>query len=232
MDWPDLRNARDLGGLPTADGATRFGRVVRSDDLSRLTQAGRWAMFDHGIATIVDLRAASELRMSPPAFGDHPGYRHLSMLEENPDRSSEEGRVGDSYVWLLDAMRARIGVILGAIADAPPGGVLVHCFAGKDRTGIVSALLLSVAGVGREAIAEDYALSRPGLVPMLEEWLAAEPDPKARDYMRSRFECDPETMRAVLEHVDERHGSVAGYLANIGVDAAAQSRLRARLLAD
>lgn len=189
-------------------------------------------MFDHGIATIVDLRAASELRMSPPVFGDHPGYRHMSMLEENPDRSSLEGTVGDSYVWLLDAMRARIGVILGAIADAPPGGVLVHCFAGKDRTGLVSALVLSVAGVGREAIAEDYALSRPGLVPMLEEWLAAEPDPKARDYIRRRFECDPDTMRAVLEHVDERHGSVAGYLTNIGVDAAAQSRLRARLLAD
>src|SRR5262249_60323484 len=128
----------------------------------------------HGIAAIVDLRAASELRMSPPALGDHPGYRHLSMLEENPDRSTEEGSVGDSYVWLLDAMRARIGVILGAIADAPPGGVLVHCFAGKDRTGRVSALLLSVAGVGRGASAADYALTRPGLAAALEKWVPRE----------------------------------------------------------
>lgn len=231
LDWPDLRNARDLGGLPAADGPTRFGRIVRSDDLNGLTEAGRRAMFDHGIATIVDLRGPVERRLSPPALGDHPGYRHLSIVEDEAlGSSSELGTVADSYIWMLGAMRARVGVVLHAIAAAPPGGVVVHCFAGKDRTGVVSALLLSVAGVTRDAIAEDYALSHQALRPLLDEWISAESDPEVQDQMRRRFQCDPQTMTAVLEHLDQDYGGVDGYLAAIGVDASTQERLRARLL--
>ena len=230
LDWPDLRNARDLGGLPTADGHTRFGRIVRSDDLNRLTGVGRRAMFDHGITTIVDLRGPVERRLSPPALGDHPGYRHLPFVEENPDSSSDLGTVADTYIWMLDAMPARVGVILHAIAAAPPGGVVVHCFAGKDRTGVVSALLLSVAGVPRDAIAEDYALSEEPLRPLLDEWISAESDPEVQDYMRRRFRCNPQTMTAVLERLDQDYGGVDGYLAAIGIRASTQERLRARLL--
>ena len=230
LDWPDLRNARDLGGLPTADGHTRFGRIVRSDDLNRLTGVGRRAMFDHGITTIVDLRGPVERRLSPPAVGDHPGYRHLPFVEENPDSSSDLGTVADTYIWMLDAMPARVGVILHAIAAAPPGGVVVHCFAGKDRTGVVSALLLSVAGVPRDAIAEDYALSEEPLRPLLDEWISAESDPEVQDYMRRRFQCNPQTMTAVLERLDQDYGGVDGYLAAIGIRASTQERLRARLL--
>ena len=232
LDWPDLRNARDLGGLPTADGPTRFGRIVRSDDLNGLTEAGRRAMFNHGITTIVDLRGPVERRLSPPALGDHPGYRHLSIVEDEAlgNNSSELGTVADSYIWMLDAMRARVGVVLHAIAAAPPGGVVVHCFAGKDRTGVVSALLLSVAGVQRDAIAEDYALSRQGLRPLLDEWVSEESDPEVQDQMRRRFQCDPQTMTAVLERLDRDYGGVGGYLAAIGVHASTQQRLRERLL--
>ena len=232
LQWPELRNARDLGGLPTADGPTRFGRVVRSDELNRLTEAGRLAMFEYGITTIINLRGPGELARHPPALGDHPGFRHLSILEDNPDGGAEAETVADSYISLLEAMGARVGVVMRAVADAPPGGLVVHCFAGKDRTGVVAALLLSVAGVPREAIAEDYALSRPGLLPLLQEWLAAERDPDVRDHMRRRFECQPSTMRAVLEHLDKRYGGVAAYLRCVGVDPASQERLRARLLAD
>jgi len=232
LDWPDLRNARDLGGLPTADGPTRFGRIVRSDDLNGLTEAGRRAMFNHGITTIVDLRGPVERRLSPPALGDHPGYRHLSIVEDEAlgNNSSELGTVADSYIWMLDAMRARVGVVLHAIAAAPPDGVVVHCFAGKDRTGVVSALLLSVAGVQRDAIAEDYALSRQGLRPLLDEWVSEESDPEVQDQMRRRFQCDPQTMTAVLERLDRDYGGVGGYLAAIGVHASTQQRLRERLL--
>lgn len=232
LDWPDLRNARDLGGLPTAGGPTRFGRIVRSDDLNGLTGAGRRAMFDHGITTIVDLRGPVERRLSPPALGDHPGYRHLSIVEDEAlgNSSIELGTVADSYIWMLDAMRARVGVILHAIAAAPPGGVVVHCFAGKDRTGVVSALLLSVAGVQRDAIAEDYALSHQALRPLLDEWISAESDPEVQDQMRRRFQCNPQTMTAVLEHLDRDYGGVGGYLAAIGVHASTKQRLRERLL--
>ena len=187
-------------------------------------------MFDHGITTIVDLRGPVERRLSPPALGDHPGYRHRSFVEENPDSSRELGTVADTYIWMLDAMRARVGAILHTIAAAPPGGVVVHCFAGKDRTGVVSALLLSVAGVPRDVIAQDYALSRLALRPLLDDWISAESDPEAQADMRRRFQCEPQTMTAVLEHLDQDYGGVDGYLAVIGVDASTHERLCARLV--
>src|SRR5262249_34902508 len=188
-------------------------------------------MFDYGITTIVDLRGPVERRQSPPALGDHPGYRHLSIVEDEAlGGSSEFGTVADSYIWLLDAMRARVGVILRAIAAAPPGGLVVHCFAGKDRTGVVSALLLSVAGVARDVIADEYALSRQALQPLLDEWTSAESDPEVRDHMRRRFQCDPRTMITVLEHLDQQYGGVDGYLAAGGVQASTRDRLRARLV--
>lgn len=232
LDWPDLHNARDLGGLPTPDGPTRPGRIVRSDDLGRLTAAGRQALFDYGITTIIDLRGPVELRKTPPPLADHSGYRNLSFLNETAAEDRRFDTVADTYIWLLDAMAARVGVILQAIAGAPPGGVLVHCFAGKDRTGLVSALLLSTAGVYRDGIAEDYALSHMGLQPLLDEWLAAESDSRAREDMKRRFPCHPETMVAVLDHLDERYDGVDRYLLAIGVDARTQEGLRERLLGD
>lgn len=198
--------------------------------MSRLTEAGKQAMFRHGIGTIIDLRGSAELRQWPSAVADHPAYRNLPMLDENPDSNRRFDTVAEAYAWFLDAMRGRVGAILRAIAAAPPGGVAVYCYAGKDRTGLVAALLLSVVGVPREAIAEDYALSRAPLQPMLREVLAAEPDPGMRAGIRRRFECLPETMTGVLSGLDARYGDMAGYLEACGVDAPRAGLLRARLL--
>jgi protein-tyrosine phosphatase len=205
---------------------------VRTDRLDRLTDAGRAALLAYGVATIVDLRSENELLAAPSPLRDLDGYRHLPFLDEAAILQADRFDLAvESYLWQLENRAALVADILHTIAGAPPGCVVVHCAAGKDRTGMVSALLLSVAGVDRPAIAADYALSTPWLDAAEdgEEGLAALPDAANRARLRRIYESRPETMLGLLAAVDSRHGGVAGFLAGIGVDEGAQERLRARL---
>lgn len=226
LEWPELLNARDLGGLPTTNGPTLPNRIVRSDDLARLNATGRQALIEYGIETIVDLRRPAELREAPSPLADHPGYVHVSFLDEAIAADREFATVAETYIWLLDRMAHRVAAIMHAIASAPEGGVLVHCYAGKDRTGLIVALLLALAGVSRDEIVADYALSDPAApsrpVPLLPSGWSATPS----DH---RFPCHPETMVTVFDHLDARRQGVTGYLNAIGVDAITRTRLDDRL---
>lgn len=226
LEWPELLNARDLGGLPTTEGLTLPRRIVRSDDLGRLNAAGQQALIEYGIETIIDLRRPAELREAPPPLADHPGYLNVPFLDEAIAADREFETVAETYIWLLDRMAHRVAAIMQAIASAPEGGVLVHCYAGKDRTGLIVALLLALAGVSRDEIVTDYALSDPAApsrpAPLLPSGWSATP----RDH---RFPCHPETMVTVFDHLDARRQGVTGYLKAIGVDAATQTRLGERL---
>lgn len=231
LDWEALLNARDLGGLPAAGFTTRFGAVVRSEGPKRLTGSGVAAVLAYGVRTIVDLRSPGELREAPSPLREHPGYRHVPWLDDGGLR--EAGRFGGAstelYLWHLEGHPARVAAILQTIADAPPGGVLLHCTAGKDRTGMVVALLLSLAGVDRDTIAGDYALSETALRPIMERQLAAEADAAQRDLIERLLRARPEFITDVLTALDARHGGVAGYLDFAGVPVAAVDRLRQRL---
>jgi protein-tyrosine phosphatase len=230
LTWAALLNARDLGGLPTAAGATPFGVVVRSDGLGRLTEAGRAELLAYGVRTIVDLRSETEVRAAPSPLRHHPGYRNLPFIDEAGLELLDRSDVAaDTYLWQLESQAARVAAILRAVAGAPAGGVLVHCMAGKDRTGMVAALLLSVAGAGRQVVAEDYALSTAGLVPMLEEALAAEPDAGRRARLRRAYAAPPKAIVRLLEDLDGRYGGVDGYLRWAGVDAETRELLGRRL---
>lgn len=230
LGWDDLINARDLGGLRAQGGQVRPGALIRSDSLARLTEAGRAAMLAHGVTTIVDLRMAGEQAGWPNPFRSHPGFRRLPLVERVPENPMPEfDSVEASYLDMLETFGQRVAAVVRGIAGAPPGGVLVHCAAGKDRTGVVVALALSVAGVGRSDIAEDYALSRVWDDRMLEEWLLAQP---ASDRVRlGRLRrTRPETILATLAALDDRYGGVMGYLAAIGVEDGVLERLRRRLV--
>jgi protein tyrosine/serine phosphatase len=240
--WEGCVNVRDLGGLPTEDGRrTRAGAVVRSDNVRGLTDAGWRALADHGVTRIVDLRWPEELAEDQPRDVDIDVV-HVSVLGESYDRDyvaeldahlASVDDVAEHYAWsyvdFLERYRERFGRALAAIADSD-GTVVVHCMGGKDRTGLVSALLLRLAGVGLEAIGEDYSLSADNLAPLSEQWLAEATDEAEREKRRRLAHTPAEAMISVVEEIERRYGDVASYLRAAGLTDAQVERLRERLV--
>ena len=242
LSWDSCYNARDLGGLPVASGGQiRPGALIRSDVLSRLTPAGRQVLINYGVKTVIDLRTPQQVAEEPSAFAPddsqpgEPAYHILPL--ENPDSPhfSEVNNASNraaQYQLMLDHFQPEIGAIVQAVADAPAGGVLVHCHAGKDRTGIVVALLLGLVGVPDEAIAADYAASEERLWPLYYRLEAeAADDPSALAVIRSQKPfAAPGTMLAMLEHLRNRYGGVPAYLQGAGLTEAEAERIHGRLI--
>ena len=203
-----------------------MGSVVRSDSLASLTPAGRQAMADYGVTTVIDLRADSETLRDPKHDGAM--VRRIPVVDDDlfPELQ-ERPDMGDRYVLILDRGQPAFGAVFNAIADAE-GGVLVHCFAGKDRTGLVAAMMLTLAGVNPEAIGADYAETDVQLATKYEEWLASAA-PERLESMRDELRCPPHWMLQALGHLESRWGGVAGYLEAAGVSSAALARLESRL---
>jgi protein tyrosine/serine phosphatase len=200
MGWPDCRNARDLGGLSTVDGHTILpGALLRSDNHDRLTPSGIQAVRASGVRRILDLRWEWECAKYPSPFVADPLYPNLPLIAE-ADYSG--GTLLETYRLIIDSSRQAITTAVQAIADAPPGGVLVHCHSGKDRTGILVAMTLVVAGVPAALVAADYALTDGS---------------------------EPETILGTLAHLEDRYGGVAAYLLDGGVEPGRLEAVRGRL---
>jgi protein-tyrosine phosphatase len=231
LSFPSLLNARDLGGYPTTDGSqTRWQSLLRSDDLVQLTPEGVQALADYGVRTVVDLRWAEEISLNPsPISTQAPQIRyvHLSLLADSADTWRELCKGCEKEMWkcvVLEQARTGLRDVLKIIAAAPSGPLLFHCVAGKDRTGLIAALMLALADVEPDHIASDYAASSQ----MLE-----------RAYLQRYTEVDPQdviesvrcpeagvhNMLAYLHNV----GGIRRYLGGIGLNELEIARLRARL---
>jgi protein-tyrosine phosphatase len=228
--FPALLNARDLGGYPTVDGdVTRRRSLLRADDLAQLSPAGLQALLDYGVETVLDLRWPQESASSPSPVPQLAGVRYLSvsLLADTPDEWGALGGWCAKEQWnctVLQRLQPRLRDALAAIAAAPPGPLLFHCVAGKDRTGLIAALMLALAGVIPSAIAADYAASAENL---RDAYLRryADSDPKA---IIEAVRCPEETVYNMLEYL-ERAGGMLAYLRRIGLEADEIARLRARL---
>lgn len=237
--WEGCVNVRDLGGLPAAGGGRiRDGALIRSDNIMRLTEEGWRAMQAHGVRTVIDLRWPEERRRDPPVRSGVDRV-HVPLLGESSAWDAELGarvegiedlveRRTTSYLEALRTWSTRFADTVAAVAEAKPGGVLVHCVAGKDRTGLVVAILLSAVGVDAGAIADDYAHSEPALPELLRRWVnEAEDDAgrawRAQQPIRSTFAA---AMVAVLEEL----GDVNSYLRDAGLNEDLLSTLRNRLV--
>jgi protein-tyrosine phosphatase len=139
--------------------------------------------------------------------------------------------VYDAYLRMLELLAPNFARAVEAVADAPAGGVVVHCFAGKDRTGLTCAMLLRLARVGIDDIAEDYGLSSDNLRPILEPWAESAPDERERALRVRIGSSPPQVMHDVLAELERRHAGVEGYLLEAGAVADTLDRVRARLLA-
>lgn len=233
-----IHNIRDLGGHPLPGGGeTRPGVFLRGDALRGLDTAGLQALLDGGLARILDLRSDMEVAEGPNPLAGHDGvsYRHLPIYNglatiDAMTKSHPGGfDMGLRYRAALGDCREAFAEVLSHLSEGE-GTTLFHCTAGKDRTGLIAALLLLNAGVEREDVVTDYAATATygaGLIDTLREKArarGADPDQSER-VLASK----PETMRATLEWLDETHGGATAYMRTIGLPEGTVTRLRSRL---
>jgi protein-tyrosine phosphatase len=242
--WDGLLNVRDLGGHSTEDGGeTRFGSIVRADSIRQLSDEGWAALVDYGVKTVVDLRANEELEADPPAElpvevlhvpfmeTDRSDWQKVEEELEAAVKAAPDVATAtrDVYLIFLEHFAQNVAAAIRAVADAPEGGVVVHCAGGKDRTGLLTAFLLHLAGVGVDEIAEDYALSEKRLRSRHERWLAEAESEEERERLQRVLQTPVDSMKGVFEELERRYGSVEGYLHHGGLTDDELARARSRL---
>ena len=249
LNTKGLYNARDLGGFPTADGrVTRFGVFVRSEAPVGLSPEDIAYLRAYGVAASVDLRGGIETRVRPSDLAQLLPYYHRPLLHEaaipKAERLREEGPGRDwgrEYITMAEGARAWARDVL-ALAAETEGTLLFHCTTGKDRTGLLTCYLLSIAGVSRADIIADYCVSQVYLQPVYKKMLSGEiqlgPPPGSEDEKKlppmpplneGFFSTRPENMQALLDYMDESYGGVAAFLREAGVSAELMQGLRQKL---
>lgn len=236
LDCAGCLNIRDVGGYPTTDGTTiRWRTLLRADNLCQLTPAGQESLLATGVRTIIDLRHPSEAAVRHHPFGPsgpHAAHIHYHLLPLRDERDEArnsllragrpEGKNLDCLI--LDHCAPGIATILRTVAESPPGGVLLHCNIGRDRTGLLIALLLAIADVPDATVIEDYALSDDYLAPLFAARAQAsgvESLPSAR--------LGPGHMATTLAHLNTTHHGTRAYCLAAGLTPADLTRLRTRL---
>ena len=242
--WDGCLNVRDLGGLPTRGGGeTHFAAIVRADSVHGLSDVGWQALVEHGVRTVIDLRGEHEREEDPPAELPvdvvHVPFMEASQAEwdeiaQELDAAAAAAPDGptatrDVYLIFLERFRANVAAAVRAVADAPAGGVLIHCVGGKDRTGLLAAFLLDLAGVDREEIAADYALSEERLRPRHEAWFASAETDEELERLRRIAQTPAASMLGVFAELERRYGGVEPYLLGAGLREEELARARARL---
>lgn len=229
-------NVRDLGGyaLPSG-GITTWRAVLRGDGLSRMTADSMRQLVDLGVRTIVDLRGDHELLPEPNPFAGHGvvAYRNIPLFDQLGPIAAFDVPfdMAERYRNALDHCGPRIAEVIRAIAEAPAGAVLFHCTAGKDRTGIIAAMLLTIAGVPEQTVIEDYALTATLALPLLDRLRAAAIERGADPaHMARILASEARTIQSMLDHLDGQHGGIDSYLGRIGIEEQTLGLLARRLV--
>ena len=232
LPLPGTYNFRDAGGYPLASGEwLALGRLYRSDALAGLDAAGRAVLTERGVRTLVDLREAEELSLAPDALdgvevrvAHHPLYG--GRLSRQAPISLEQ-----VYEQLVDDHGEALAAAVAELAAPGALPALVHCTAGKDRTGIVIALVHAVAGVSDADIADDYARTSQYLTPDAVAAITRNvPSRQLSGAVATAvLACPPEMILATLARIRETHGSVEEYLIARGASADMLAALRAAL---
>lgn len=233
-------NIRDLGGYETASGQTiPWRRFLRADSLHRLEDGEADRLHKVGLRKVVDLRTQAELAQAPNPFAIHPDvhFVNLPLFDDlSPEALSRTREPDDDpllafYMSALDTRGPAIQAILTEIATVEHGAVLFNCTAGKDRTGIIAALLLGLAEVSHDQIVADYTLTADFIADLVHEFLELS---RARggdtDSYARLLQSPAPTMIGTLSWIENRHGSIPNYLRGIGMARHDIGKLRNRLL--
>lgn len=238
MAFQRLHNFRDLGGYAAEDGSTvRWGRLYRSDSLGKLGGGDDWDRFlALGVRTVVDLRHPWEVEWRG-RVPEHPSfaYHNLSIEHRPYDQAAlapdvEAGPyLAERYLEVAEDGVEELRRALELIAADGSGPLVFHCASGKDRTGLLAALVLGLLGVDDDTVVADFALTELATERLVADWLASDP---GRELTWPHFGRAPgEVMRLFLDGLADRYGSTAGYAAErLGVDGALVGALRQNLL--
>jgi protein-tyrosine phosphatase len=255
MVWIELQgavNVRDVGGLPTVDGGeTVYRRLLRSENLQELTEEDIALLVDEiGVTTVVDLRSTRELMTEGPAPLDavdgvqhahHPVLKEfldasdtvaaallLTAQQEDAERYPDDLMTGHYLGYLENRPEEVVGALRSIITA--PGAAIVHCAAGKDRTGVIVALALTIAGVEPEVIVADYVATNERIEAIIERLTRTKMyGGNVTTKPLRAHEARAETMRAFLEQLDARYGGLKPWLSNQGFTDDEVAALRARL---
>lgn len=231
--WEGALNHRDLGGLPASSRTVRHGVLARSAGLGSLTEAGRSALRET-VSVVIDLRSQRETAAEPAPV--HPATVRLPLLDGDAMAMDTVPTLTALYHNLLDTSGAAFARVARIVAGQTDGPALVHCTAGKDRTGLAVALLLDSVGVDRDAIVADYARSETQLgTDWADRMMSAVQDMGGPATPEIRFlvtRSPGPVMRDTLALIDSRYGGSARYLTAHGLDAQTLEGLAGRLLTD
>lgn len=241
INIPGVTNLRDVGGYPAGNSAlTKWGTLLRSGTMHGLDIDSDHPLRVYGVRTIIDLRRPSEIRADPqPHLGSSAtelNYRNISLLTDEIEQARRNHNLllPDIYQWILDRARIEVGEAVSSLAEPGAFPAIVRCTAGKDRTGVIIALMLRIAGVPDDTIVYDYALSQKSME--TEEFITYQ---RAHilaggsdwDYYRNNFLISPaDFMRQTLAYIDSEYGSACGYLQQAGMDVSTINALRLALV--
>jgi hypothetical protein len=222
VDWNEAAyNFRDLGGLPTEDGRqTRSGRLFRSATLHDLDPGAARALRERaGINCVIDLRTPGEIADQGGSSSAAWVTRCVDLPVAPPPLPPQgPADLLSRYFAYLDRSTPSVVAALRLASDDRPGPMVIHCTSGKDRTGVVTALLLRLAGVTLDAIAGDYAATAANVPAVMERLGRRGPRPlRAGDIPPGILEADEKTIRAFLEQLAGRFGSVEGWALGHGL---------------
>lgn len=221
----NIINCRDLGGYPTEHGITQFGRFIRCATPTRPTDGDIEKLKELGVATVIDLRGNAEVKNQPNDFERLTrNMEYISLYELNAAAvKSSKYSLGFIYEIIISESKDNICKALKTIAAAPQGAILYHCFLGKDRTGILSMLLLSIAGVCEDDIVADYQITHTYIEAYLKSHAKTlwNTDPKNHLSL-------PQTMRELMAYINQEYGSVLDYIRSLGVTNSEIEAIRAK----
>ena len=228
-------NLRDLGGYKTKSQPTKWRKIFRSDSPHALDESGLSTLLSHKINTVIDLRSPEEVAHRPNPFEKikEVNFHHISLFDDSLFFYQPTGNppLLDIYKGTLDRRQAQLKDILTALSDSAEGSVLFHCSAGKDRTGLVAALTLSLVGVDESTIVEDYALTEKFIEPHIPKFLS---DAQARgldlNYFTPLMDCKADFMSRTFSHLNSEYGSAQQYLEKLNISSKNIHNLHLKLI--
>ena len=225
LDVQGTYNIRDLGGLPIVNGGmTRRHKFIRAGNLDQLPLSSQKQLIDYGVKTVIDLRDEWEVQQYPNVFAQSSDvtYRNLPLIGDHlthsdawEEKTKHYTELHELYCNYIDYCQTQIGAIMTTIAQSE-STTIFHCYAGKDRTGIIACLLLGALGVSDHLIANDYSQSNHEITHLIEQW---------RDYAiqhgqdMQQHERDSAskttTMLKTLTYIRQQYGTISNYFDNV-----------------